>query len=455
MPILRIFALLLLSYSLQATHNRAGEITYTQIDAFTIEATIAAYTKASSIPADRDSLELCWGDGNCQWVIRTNGPDDDNNGFPDGELLGNDNKRNLYKAIHSYVAFGTYTLSMKDQNRNGGILNVNHPASDQVPFYVETTFILSNEINHSPSFLFYPIDVGYVGTPFIHSAAVFDLEGDSIFYELITPLEEPNTAVPNYVPANLIGTPQGTLSIDSETGLLVWDAPNMIGEYVISLQVTSFKNGIVHDQIIRDMQIAIKSGMNDLCEINIAPEWTADVIEVKVGETIQVSVAYEELNDNQSATLSSSSGLYESMFTNPATFTLLNQTSNTGNALFEWSASSDQVREQPYQVVFKASDDLGLANFEVIQFRVVDELSSVESMDLSSAIIMFPNPAKDYLYFDEPFLLGTPYEIIDSNGKQIQKGVLDQTSIPILQIPQGIYFISFPELKIQKGFIKK
>ncbi|MBT8218631.1 MAG: hypothetical protein KJP00_02320, partial [Bacteroidia bacterium] len=59
---------------LSATHNRAGEITYVQIGPLTIRATITTYTKASSIQADQDSLELCWGDGTCQQVLRTNGP---------------------------------------------------------------------------------------------------------------------------------------------------------------------------------------------------------------------------------------------------------------------------------------------------------------------------------------------------------------------------------------------
>ena len=50
--------LLLLTQPLLATHNRAGEITYVQIDDQTIRATITTYTKTSSQAADRDSLEI-------------------------------------------------------------------------------------------------------------------------------------------------------------------------------------------------------------------------------------------------------------------------------------------------------------------------------------------------------------------------------------------------------------
>ena len=46
-----------------ATHNRAGEITYTHVEGLTYEILITTYTK-SSAPADRPWLFLYWGDEN-------------------------------------------------------------------------------------------------------------------------------------------------------------------------------------------------------------------------------------------------------------------------------------------------------------------------------------------------------------------------------------------------------
>ncbi|MCH2046600.1 MAG: hypothetical protein MK212_20960, partial [Saprospiraceae bacterium] len=56
-----------------ATHNRAGEIVYEQIGPLTIRAKIITYTKISgaSAQADRDELELEWGDGSSDIVPRT------------------------------------------------------------------------------------------------------------------------------------------------------------------------------------------------------------------------------------------------------------------------------------------------------------------------------------------------------------------------------------------------
>src|SRR6056300_2047390 len=96
--------------SLWATHNRAGEISIEQIgncnESLSIRATLVTYTKASSRPADRDSLTICWGDGTCTVVYRINGP----GGIPQGELLENDVKKNIYVGTHTFPARGTYTI---------------------------------------------------------------------------------------------------------------------------------------------------------------------------------------------------------------------------------------------------------------------------------------------------------------------------------------------------------
>ncbi|MDG2449559.1 MAG: gliding motility-associated C-terminal domain-containing protein, partial [Saprospiraceae bacterium] len=103
-----------------ATHNRAGEITYVQIDELTIRATITTYTKTSSFSADRDSVEMFWGDGTSQFVKRDNGK---------GSPIENDVKINYYTAEHTYPSRGTYTMGMLDPNRVAGILNVDFPNS--------------------------------------------------------------------------------------------------------------------------------------------------------------------------------------------------------------------------------------------------------------------------------------------------------------------------------------
>ena len=63
--------LILVSTTLFATHNRAGEITYRHLGGFTYEVTITTYTKiGSGVAADRDELEIMWGDGTSEILPR-------------------------------------------------------------------------------------------------------------------------------------------------------------------------------------------------------------------------------------------------------------------------------------------------------------------------------------------------------------------------------------------------
>jgi hypothetical protein len=162
---------------LYGTHNRAGEITYEQIGDLTIRVTITTYTKTSSVPADRDTLELFWGDGSSTMVGRSNG---------NGDPQPNDIKINYYIAEHTYPGRATYTLSMMDPNRVAGISNVNPPNSDGVPFYIETTFTFLNPqfqgYNSSPVLLQPPLDFACVNKRYIHNPNAYDPDGDSLSY---------------------------------------------------------------------------------------------------------------------------------------------------------------------------------------------------------------------------------------------------------------------------------
>ena len=187
------FFLLFASMEIHATHNRAGEITYVQIDDLTIRATITTYTKASSVDADRDSLEILWGDGTSSTLVRINGS---------GDILDNNIKRNYYSGVHTYPGQGTYTMSMLDPNRVASVLNINWPNSVNVPFYIETTFTFLNPqfqgFNNSVILLQDPIDLACVGQRFIHNPNAYDSDGDSLAFEFFVPYQGINDPVPNY-----------------------------------------------------------------------------------------------------------------------------------------------------------------------------------------------------------------------------------------------------------------
>ncbi|MBL0295206.1 MAG: hypothetical protein IPQ04_13405 [Saprospiraceae bacterium] len=241
-----------------ATHNRAGEIILKQVGDLTLRATIVTYTKTSSFSVDRDSLEIKWGDGSRQMIARANG---------NGEILPNDVKRNYYIAEHTYPGRATYTISMTDPNRNGGILNVNPPSSENVVFYIETNFTFLNPqfsgYNNSSILLQPPVDIACVGQKFIHNPNAFDPDGDSLAYALVVPMQEMGLPVPNYsFPDQILSGPNNKITIDSRSGDIVWQSPQLEGEYNIAIRISEYRHGVLISSVLRDMQILVKGCNN-------------------------------------------------------------------------------------------------------------------------------------------------------------------------------------------------
>jgi gliding motility-associated-like protein len=357
-----------------ATHNRAGEIVFEQLDELTYRATIITYTKTSSVSADRDSLFLCWGDGTCQWVVRNNGtPGPD--GIPQGEPLPNDVKYNLYGATHTYPGRFTYKISVTDPNRNGNILNVNPPNSDQIAFHLATTLTILNiqfqGANNSPILLQPPIDNGNVGEPFIHNPNAYDLEGDSLSYSLIVPRKDSLNDVDNYLfPDQIVPGITNLISLNPYTGEFVWVSPQKAGEYNIAILIKEYRNGQLISTMIRDMQITILETNNKPPKIEAPLELC-----VFAGDTVQFDVIATDPDTGQLVQLTTTGGPYvvpvsPAIFDVPSGFV---PSPDTGR--FVWITNCTHIRDQYYQVVFKADDNyrdsLGLSTQRTTRIKVI------------------------------------------------------------------------------------
>jgi gliding motility-associated-like protein len=358
--------LLLFSNKLLATHNRAGEIRVEQTGPQSVRATIITYTKTSSRPADRDTLEICWGDGTCEKVARSNGS---------GEVLPNDVKKNLYISSHTYPGRLTYRISMTDPNRNGGVLNVNFPHSDNIPFHIQTSISFLNTqfqgSNSTPQLLQPPIDRGCVDKLFIHNPNAFDADGDSLAYRLITPLQDVGSEVPRYeFPWQITPSANNVMTLDERTGTLRWEKPQQAGEYNIAIQIISYRRGIPIDTTIRDMQILVES-----CR-NLPPKIEAqDKFCVIAGQQLKFNVRATDPDVGQKVKLSALGGplivpISPATFNNTTTFTTPPITST-----FTWNTTCEHIEEQPYSVVFKATDNFfdttGLVDLKLVQIKVM------------------------------------------------------------------------------------
>jgi gliding motility-associated-like protein len=336
-----------LSIPVYATHERAGEITYRHLNGFTYEITITTYTYSPS-PADRNELPVKWGDGNEETIPRKT-----------KQFLPNNMQRNTYVGVHTFPGTGTYTVSMEDPNRNGGIVNI--PNSVNIPFYIETTLIINPffQYNHSAQLTNPPVDVGCVGVPFYHNPGAADPDGDSLVYSLIVCRGYNGENIPGYsypIAAN-------TISIDALTGDFYWDSPVRQGEFNIAILIEEYRLGVKVGEVVRDMQILITA-----CD-NRPPTITAitDTC-VNAGDSLLFQVsAYDDM-----VSLSAYGDAFSTAYS-PAIFQNVTG-AGVATGTFLWNTHCFHVRKQPYQATFKAKDDhpnVSLTSLKTVRITVV------------------------------------------------------------------------------------
>ncbi|MEP0368328.1 MAG: gliding motility-associated C-terminal domain-containing protein [Cyclobacteriaceae bacterium] len=400
-----LITILILWYpSAHATHIRAGEITAVRTGQLEYRFTVTGFRDTGSdIPFGGGLLSL--GDG-----TQVTGPFN----FAEPVALGNDVEMVSFTYTHSYRAQNGngYLVSYEEDYRNADIINMDNSVG--TTFFVETLIIIDGfyGLNDTPVLTVPPIDYAAVGALFIHNPGAYDPDGDSLAYKFVTPKKNSSSSVDNY--RELInpefysnfatGSEDGnppTLTINPVTGDLVWDAPgdgfvSVNGEeqreYNVAFMVEEWREIAgqyrLMGYVVRDMQIIVTETDNER-PIITPPE---DVC-VEAGQQVKVQALATD-PDGQPVKLEAFGGPFE--VTNSAIFspdTFQNVLPAVLN--FEWNTTCANVRERPYEVQIKATDnpEIGpsLVEFETFQITVVGppptgltaEVSSGRSMQLN------------------------------------------------------------------------
>lgn len=365
-----------------ATHYRAGEILYRVIGNYRIEATVITYSKWSSPSnlADRDTIDINWGDGYRSFLVRTNGPDiNPFNGVPDGVFVADDIKKNVYVGVHQYSGAPPppnryYIISFYDQNRMESIVNMAN--SVNVPFYLEDTVKFPTDLsnigfNSSPILYYPPIDYANVNDTFYHNPLAVDPDGDSLIFELVAPLQNTNMQVPLYVYPDQFcraaGRPDNLFQMDRFTGQIIWAVPCQQGIFNIAFIVREYRQGINIGTLERDMQIIVLNQIND------PPQLTAvrDTC-IRAGDTLITQVSASDRNTGQRVTLTADGGPFR-YTVSPAQF--FTAPGNPATGTFRWNTTCDHIQLQPQMVLFRAADNYtvpgpgGAANANLVDLK--------------------------------------------------------------------------------------
>jgi gliding motility-associated-like protein len=377
-----------------ATHNRAGEIVYEHIGGLRYRVKIITYTKASSTGADRNYLKIRWGDE------PSNAQDTDldsllrSNGGGNGVLLPgyNDVKMNEYVGEHTYTGPGTFILQTEDPNRNDGVLNIatgpeGASVSVMAYFALRTTLVIrpgNVGPNNSVYFQRTPIQNACIFQPWIHNPVAIDPDGDVLRYSLVACMGAGGTPLPSWMsPSDYTNDPNDSFTIDPVTGTITWQTPLQSGEYNVAIKVDEYRNGYHMGSVIRDMQITVKN-----C-LNVPP--TIMAIEDKC------VVANGSLSFNVTATDSGQTPGIQELIAQGAPMIAVDNVATMGPQLvvgasmtreFSWQPKCPEVRLEPYQVSFIATD-IGYGP------NLIDPLSTFQTVRIKVVAPRVENPAAE------------------------------------------------------------
>jgi gliding motility-associated-like protein len=166
-----------------------------------------------------------------------------------------------YTAIVTLLPNCIYTVSYGECCRN---TSNNLASSQSFDLYVETTINTNNALcNNGPRFTTYPVPYYCIGSQYSYSHGTYDIDGDSLVYSLVAPLQSSGTVIgytAPYSPTNPMPTASGFI-FDSQTGQMTF-TPTTAGNYVVTVKVDEYRNGVLIGTTMRDIQFVVLSCTN-------------------------------------------------------------------------------------------------------------------------------------------------------------------------------------------------
>ncbi len=376
--LLLLISLLTVSQRLRASHIRAGEIRIERPDCETRTVLIhlTGYVDpGSSILFGEGILSL--GDGNIVVVPELTA--EELPGYPGVGVV-------RYTVEHTYLSDGQYRVSYQEPNRNPGTVNMLN--AEVTSFYTESvTEVRRGEVcNNTPVLNVPPIDRGCASQLFAHIPGAEDPDGDSLVYSLAVPLQGPDQEVQGFrellefsEQSETGGSP--VVRINPESGLLTWDSPGVAGEFAVAIRIREYRliEGVATlvGTTIRDMQILVGDCSNR--RPRIFPTLDTCIV---AGQTFTfpLQVVDPDGDEFQLELFGPVAGHPGFSLNPPAVISpgSLNVYSP------RWETSCADVRANPYQIIFKASEVSGqkLASFAVWNIRVLAPAPQARTVSL-------------------------------------------------------------------------
>jgi len=235
--------------------------------------------------------------------------------------------------------------------RNCTVTTIQNPCASNSELYVEA--MLNNveaACNNSPQFSNSPIAFVCLGQNFNYNQGVYDIDGDSLSYELITPKISASGEVSWVAPATqqspmASSTP---FTIDPINGDINF-TPSALQIGILAVRVNEFRNGVIVGSTIRDMQVYTQNCFNSIptaTGINGTGNFTANVC---VGQQLCFTISTGDVDSLQNVSVT---------YNNLPTGAVINSTPGSRPTLeFCWTPVQADANRLPKVFTITVRDD--------------------------------------------------------------------------------------------------
>ena len=180
--LLLLIVLILTMSQTQATHLMGGQMTSQNVGGLYYQITLTLYRDSLGVPMGT-TQGITYTDSTGNFVIATHYVTYD-------PLLtvniGNGVERYVFTDTITFPFVGKFKAWTSNCCRNAAILNLPNPASNEMYLDVDIT---ADSSNSSPVFLNEPITVAQLNQPFSYNPLPYDVDGDSLSWQLDVPMD--------------------------------------------------------------------------------------------------------------------------------------------------------------------------------------------------------------------------------------------------------------------------
>ncbi len=251
---LLLLTFLVVSLQSKASHLLGGYVRATPVagQALTYTLTTTLYAYKSPATTELTSVSFCLGDGTTQLVSRKS----QTTITTDGAIVAS-----VFETTYTYPGAGAYTAAVSVANRSG---QLNIPSAETSFLTLTTTFVIGTTLTNQTPLAAIPT-AGFrlaVNQRAVLALRATDPENDSIRYTLARPVTSTTnntcriTTLNQYAFPNDV-TKQGTFTLNSQTGELVWTAPVRQGTYSVAILISEYRNGINISQTLEEIPLLV------------------------------------------------------------------------------------------------------------------------------------------------------------------------------------------------------